>query len=95
MFSMADLYQISTINLSRPALSIQKLSAFEVEVASALVVEIVPPRVVDMVPVRVVEIVPVRVVEIVPDFAMAVDARNATSIMAPMIDLKFFIVVSW
>lgn len=54
----------------------------------------VPVRVVEIVPLFVVEIVPVRVVEIVPDFAMAVDVRNATSIMAPMTDLKFFIVVS-
>jgi hypothetical protein len=68
-----------------------------------LVVEIVPPRVVEMVPVRVVEIVPllvvemvpVRVVEIVPDFPIPAVEVNATNAMAPAIDLKFFIIVSY
>lgn len=48
-----------------------------------------------MVPLLVVEMVPVRVVEIVPDFAMAVVVISATTIMAPTMDLKFFIVISW
>ena len=96
-------YQTSRINLSRPVRRIQEFSKPVAEVAPVLVVEIVPPRVVEIVPVRVVEMVPlfvvemvpVRVVEIVPDFAKAFDARNAAKIVAPAIDLKFFIIVSW
>lgn len=66
-----------------------------VEIVPPRVVEIVPVRVVEMVPLFVVEMVPVRVVEIVPDFAKALDARNVAKTVAPAIDLKFFIIVSW
>ena len=55
------------------------------------VVEMVPVLVVEMVPLFVVEMVPVLVVEIVPDFANPCDTRKAVKIMAPAIDLKFFI----
>lgn len=83
--------------------SIQEFSKPVAEMRPTLVVEMVPPRVVEMVPVRVVEMVPlfvvemvpVRVVEIVPDFAKTFEARNAAKIMAPAIDLKFIIIVSW